>query len=594
MVRGLALVTPEETRPPTLVAALRAVFAALPVRRRLQAGPLLLLMLMGAAAELFTLGALLPLLAAMADPEGSPIMLAIRPYVATLGIRTPQDLLYLFAVVFGAAAVLAAIVRLVLLWASQRFVYGIASELGVQIYAGTLAQPYLYHTRHNTSEIIASVTKVETVANFVLMPLMTAAVALVISCFIIAGLILIDPLVALVAGAGLVTIYLGVSLATRGRMRRNSAIIAAAQTKRIRAMQEGLGGIRDVLIDRSQPVFVEAYSRAEDSFRIARTFNALLGSAPRYVVEAAGMVLIAALAITVFERPGGMAAGIPVLGALALGAQRLLPLVQQIYHGWASSTGNQQLLVDLVTLLERPMPELAGAVEPLPFERVITLDRVGYTYDEARLPALRGITMQIPRGARVGIAGKTGSGKSTLMDLLIGLLEPTEGEIRIDGVPLTAANRAAWQRNVAHVPQAIFLADASIAENIAFGTPPDRIDRARVRHAAEQAELSDVVNALPEGYDTRVGERGIQLSGGQRQRIGIARALYKEARVLVFDEATSALDNETESAVMAAIERLDRNLTVIVIAHRLSTLEGCDLFIRLEGRTPTTSEQINS
>src|SRR5690606_3248342 len=176
----------------------------------------------------------------------------------------------------------------------------------------------------------------------------------------------------------------------------------------------------------------------------------------------------------------------------------------------------------------------------------------------------------------------TGSGKSTLMDIILGLLEPQAGSIRIDGVELTAANRAAWQKNIAHVPQAIFLTDASVAENIAFGVRADDIDHERVRRAAEQAELGAGTAALPQGYDARGGERGIQLSGGQRQRIGIARALYKQASVLVFDEATSALDTETESAVMAAIERLDRNLTILIIAHRLSTLEGCDMVVRLE------------
>ncbi len=567
----------------SIPAALRELFRHLSQHRRRAIVPLLALMLVGALAELFTIGALLPFLAAIAAPEGSPMLETIRPALAMLGARTPQQVLYTLTALFALAALGAAVVRLVLLWASQKFVYGVAYDLGVRLYADTLSQPYVYHTKRNTSEIIASINKVQMIANEFLMPLMIAAVAMVIACFIVAGLIAIDPMVALVTGGGFVVIYLLASVGTRSRLARNSGIIARAQEGRVCAMQEGLGGIRDVLIDRSQPVFVETYERAEAGFRDARARNALFANAPRFIVEAVGMVLIAMVAVVVVGRPGGLAAAIPVLGALALGAQRLLPLVQQIYLGWAQATGGRQNLADVLALLRRPAQEAAGPATALPFEGSVTLDNVGYAYTSGPSPALRGISLEIPRGARVGIAGKTGSGKSTLMDLVIGLLEPTEGEIRVDGVALTAANRAAWQRNVAHVPQTIFLADASVAENIAFGVKKSEIDREQVCRAAEQAELADVIASLPEGYDTRVGERGIQLSGGQRQRIGIARALYKQASVLVFDEATSALDTETESAVMEAIERLDRDLTILIIAHRLSTLEGCDMIVRLEG-----------
>jgi len=573
----------DKARLPSLAASLRALMAELSPRRRWQLGAVLVLMLFGALGELLTLGALIPLLAAMSGSSNGAIPRIVAPILASVGLTDPQQLLYAFAAAFAAAALLAAVLRIVLLWSTQRFTYGVARDLGVKLYSDTLAQPYVYHTTHNTSEIIASINKVEIVTNSVLTPLMGAAVATVIATAIVVGLVLIDPAVATIAGIGFVVIYLAASLFTRRRLRTNGRIIAQAQDARVRAMQEGLGGIRDVLLDRSQAVFVRLYSAAEHRLRSARSTNAVLANSPRFVVEAVGMMLVAVVAVAVAGRPGGLAAGLPVLGALAMGAQRLLPLVQQIYLGWASALGNQQIVQDLVALLRRPSPVMGQATERLPFEQTITLEGVGYSYDAGRVPALKGVSIEIPKGARVGIAGRSGSGKSTLMDLVIGLLEPGEGEIRIDGTPLTAANRAAWQRNVAHVPQAIFLADTTIAENIAFGVPAAEIDHTRVQRAAAQAELADVVAALPQGYDTRVGERGIQLSGGQRQRIGIARALYKEAEVLVFDEATSALDHETEAAVMRAIDNLDRKLTIILIAHRVSTLEGCDLLVRLEG-----------
>ncbi len=563
----------------SLATALSVLFGRLTPSRRRAFAPLMVLMLAGALAEVVTIGAVVPLLDTVALPASNP---GGGPAVLWSG--------YIMAAVFAGAALMAAALRLALLWASNRFVYGVSCELGVRLYADTLAQPYSYHAQHNSSEILASVNKVQMVTSHVLLPLMYGAIAAVIGLAIIAGLIVIDPVVALVSGAGLALIYLVASLAARRGLRRNGAVIARAQGRRVQIMQEGLGGIRNVLLDRSQPVFVHAYEQAEAGFSEARTRNAVLAGAPRFIVEAIGMVLIAMIAVVVVQRPGGLAAAVPVLGALALGAQKLLPLIQQVYNGWAMAMGNRQVLTDVVELLGRTVPAAVVGNVPLPFNHAISLENISYAYPGSPAPVLRGVNLDIPQGARVGIAGKTGSGKSTLVDLVLGLLEPDAGVIRIDGVALTAANRPAWQRNIAHVPQAIYLADASVAENIAFGVRPQDIDRERVRHAAEQAELADVIAALPQGYDTRVGEGGIRLSGGQRQRIGIARALYKQARVLVFDEATSALDMETESAVMAAIERLGSDITILVIAHRPGTLEGCDMVVRLDGGAVSPAE----
>jgi len=289
------------------------------------------------------------------------------------------------------------------------------------------------------------------------------------------------------------------------------------------------------------------------------------------------------LAYVLVSGSGGIAAALPVLGALALGAQRLLPLLQQVYSGWTISMGNRQALFDVLGLLDEPLAVAPDLAQPLAMTppQLIEFAGVGFRYTEETSWVLRDFSLSVPMGTRVGIVGKTGSGKSTVMDLLMGLIEPTEGEIKIDGRCLDEGSRRAWQRQIAHVPQAIYLSDASIAENIAFGADRDAIEMERVREAARRAELHDFIESLPEGYGTIVGERGVRLSGGQRQRIGIARALYKQASVIVFDEATSALDNQTEAAVMRSIFGLREDLTVFIIAHRLSTVEGCDLVVSL-------------
>ncbi len=273
-----------------------------------------------------------------------------------------------------------------------------------------------------------------------------------------------------------------------------------------------------------------------------------------------------------------------VSGALALGAQRLLPTLQQIYYTWANIVGNHASLADTIALLDQPLPvELLQPIPaPLPFQDAIRFDAVRFRYTGDGPWVLDGLNLTIPKGARVGFVGSTGSGKSTTLDLLMGLLMPTEGELLVDGQLISGNRLRAWQQTIAHVPQSIYLADTTLAENIAFGVPPDTIDLDRVQRAARQAQIADFIESRPEGYQAYVGERGIRLSGGQRQRIGIARALYKQASVLVFDEATSALDNATEQSVMDAIEGLSSDLTILLIAHRLSTVRRCDTIVELE------------
>jgi ATP-binding cassette subfamily B protein len=364
----------------------------------------------------------------------------------------------------------------------------------------------------------------------------------------------------------------------------NGQCIAQEQTQVVKALQEGLGAIRDVLLDGTQNVYCDVYRKAILKLQRAGGENNFINQAPRYAMEALGMALIAAFVLALSHRPGGVAAALPILGMLALGAQRLLPLMQQLYGNWSVVAGSKAALADVMALLDQPLPAQAGQPEPEPLKLrdAIRFDNVGFRYGSNGPLVLDGINLTIPKGARVGFIGSTGSGKSTSLDLLMGLLEPTQGKILVDGQPVSLQHQRAWQRTVAHVPQSIFLADRTIAENIAFGILPEQIDLERVRRAAQQARIAEFIESRPEAYSAVVGERGVRLSGGQRQRIGIARALYKQASVLIFDEATSALDNETEQAVMQAIERLSEDLTILIIAHRLTTLKNCDLIVKLD------------
>jgi ATP-binding cassette subfamily B protein len=306
-------------------------------------------------------------------------------------------------------------------------------------------------------------------------------------------------------------------------------------------------------------------------------------------MEAAGMLLIVGIALMLSTRSGGISSAIPTLGVMALGAQRLLPLLQQVYYGWVQVGGYGDVLIDVTQLLSLPCEDEETQVEAVPLKRQITLSNLSYAYPGRDSPVLLNINLRINKGQRIALVGATGSGKSTLVDLIMGLLAPTDGSIAVDGEALTGARVRSWQATIAHVPQAIFLSDSSILRNIAFGVAEESIDRRRAEDAAMRAQLHEFVAQLPEGYETEVGERGVRLSGGQRQRLGIARALYKTASVLVLDEATSALDDATEAAVIQSLESLDERLTIIMIAHRLSTIRNCDLVVRLaRGRVVET------
>jgi ATP-binding cassette subfamily B protein len=543
---------------------------------------LLGLMLVAAFAEVITLGAIVPFLAVLADPQQALQRPVISQAMHLVGLESGADLRLSFALVFAFAAIISGVVRFVLVQATARINYGIGHELGAEVYRRALYQPYEVHVSRNTSEVLGGIHKVDAVV-WVVLSLLNLVSAFVMAVCIVAALVVIDPIVATSALLGFGSIYLLVSVRARRQLAGNSHLINEAYNARIQAAQEGLGGIRDVLLDHSQDIFVRRFCQFDWPMRRAQASNNIIGPAPRFAVEALGMVLIALLAYWLTNDERGIASALPTLGALALGAQRLMPMLQMVYQGWSTVAGNRQVLDDVVDLVCAPTePEASTEVPPLAFQRDIQFDEVSFRY-RAHLPdVLSGLSFVIKKGSRVGIVGTTGSGKSTAVDLVMGLLQPTEGKITVDGVPLVGEARRAWQRNIAHVPQSIFLADASFAENIAFGIPADQIDMGRVRLVAQQAQIADFIESLPQSYQASVGERGIQLSGGQRQRVGIARALYKQASVLVFDEATSALDGETETAVIQAIEALGRDLTIVMIAHRHTTLRGCDKVFRID------------
>ena len=569
-----------------------SILSIMSTQRRIHLAITIALMLLGGAVEVITISAVIPLLTSLAMTD-----------VTTAGM--PQLFASLSSFVFGAgeitiangvlalviAASVTVVVRLSLLWTSVRFVTGLGHDIDLAIFRNFLNQPYEAHVSYNSSEVVAALEKVQVVIFGVLHPLFQGIVSIIIALFIVGFLFLLDAIVATAAMGIMGTIYVLISIFSSQLLKRNSETLATTQTVRIRHIQELFGAIRDVIMSRAHGFFYEHFRHEDQMYRRAQGANAFIQGAPRFVVEGTTMALLALYALYASSQPGGMLTAIPLIGTMAVGAQRLLPLVQQMYYGWSAIQGSQEALKDVERFCEtsKQAPVLPAKTHPaLPLTQNVVLNKVGFRYSGEDKTVLSGVDLTITKGTKLGIVGKTGGGKSTLVDLFMGLLRPSEGSICVDGAPITQSNQYGWSSQIAHVPQSIYLTDNTIGANIAFGMP--NIDKEKMHRAAKLAQIDDYIEGLPEGYDTEVGERGVRLSGGQRQRLGLARAFYRQAPVLVLDEATSALDSDTEEKVMRAIDELDDKITIVMITHRLTSLQSCDKIIEVDAGKVSISE----
>jgi ATP-binding cassette subfamily B protein len=566
------------------VRKLRRIWRYIGIQRQKQFKLLLLLMVLASFAEIVSISAMLPFLGILTNPERIYESTVARPLISIFNISKPSELIIPLTIGFCFAVIVSGSMRLLLLWAGTKLSFVIGSDLNNDIYKKTLYQPYSEHLKKNSSEVISSIVvktqEVISVINHVVVLLSSLFLILSISI----TLLLIAPVVSLISFVSIALLYIFIIRTTHKRLLKNSEQIARNYSNVIKSLQEGLGGIRDILIQNTQATYCSIFYKADLLLRRAQANNIFIGGSPRYLVEPLGVTLIALLACSIALQTEGISSAVPILGSLALGAQRLLPLVQNAYQSWTTITGADATLDDTLALLAQPLPSFIddlSVVNPIEFQRSISLRNVSFRYGEGSAQVLKDINLNILKGSRIGFVGITGSGKSTLIDIIMGLLTPDEGEFKVDGISINSKDPRGWQAHIAHVPQSIYLADATIAENIAFGCSSKEIDMEQVIKAAGLAQIAEAIDKMPFGYQTIVGERGVRLSGGQRQRIGIARALFRKADVLIFDEATSALDSATECMVIEAIRSLRSELTILTIAHRETTLQNCSAIYRL-------------
>ena len=542
-------------------------------------------MLCASISEVLSIGAIVPFLTVIVSPEMFFEHAKARPFIEFLEITNPADLLLPFTIIFAGAVLLSGFLRLSLLWTQTRIGHLIGADFSLKIYRQTLYQPFDFHVTRSSSEVISGITvKAHSVVGGTLIPVLTIISSFLILCTIIVALISIEPLVTLFLLGFFGSLYLMIGFYSRKKLTRLGQISNAETSVVIQSVQDSLGGMREVIIDGTQETFCKLYRESDLKLRLAFANIQIIAGFPRFIIEALGLAFIAFFAYAMAVYGNGLAAILPVLGAFALGAQRLLPMLQNLFNAWSTMRGAAAALEDVLIFLEKPpgILEQSDNNERIIFKKSIDLNFVDYRYSSSAALVLKGINLKIPKGSRVGIIGQTGSGKSTLADIILGLLHPSSGSLAVDGIMIDPANVKYWQACIAHVSQNIFLANTSVEENIAFGVPRKTIDRSLVQDAAKKAQIAETIESWPMGYETKTGDGGIQISGGQRQRIGLARAFYKRADVIVFDEATSALDKKTEDDVMCAIESLNSEVTLLIITHRISTLKDCDFIVELD------------
>jgi ATP-binding cassette subfamily B protein len=534
--------------------------------------------------EMASLGAVIPFLTVLAEPETIFQNEYIQPFISFLQITQPSELALPITLVFILLTIFSALVRFIFLWALTRLSQQAGADLSINIYRHTLFQDYAIHVARNSSEVINGIiTKTTTVTKGVIAPVLNLISTIVTIIGIILVLVVVNIFVTLTAFIGFGSLYLLVMYLTRRNLSGNSKRIAEKSDLMVKSLQEGLEGIREVLLNSNQQFYVNLYKNSDLQMRKATWRNELIFSGPRFLMEAVGIGIVAIIAYLATLQLGGINQFLPVLGAFVLGAQKLLPDIQKAYASYSRIKGSAYSLEDVLELLDQPIPDYASLSSPSPiaFMHSIELKNLSFRYSDESPWVLRDLNLMITKGSVIGVIGSTGCGKSTLLDIIMSLLSSTSGELLIDNKVINNTNKKSWQAHISSVPQDIYLSDGTIEENIAFGLPSEEINQSLVKMAAQQAQISDLVESWDDGYQTIVGERGTRLSGGQRQRIGLARAFYRQSDVLILDEATSALDNDTESAVMDAINNFDHNTTVIIIAHRLTTLKNCDMILSL-------------
>jgi len=560
------------------LATRHVVWGILTGRERRNLVGILILMLIGTVLDTFSIGLVIPMVGILTQRDYLKKFPSIDDF---FGNPSESQFVVGSMIFLLAIFVIKTVFQIWSLWIQRGYSNSITTRVGKRLFAIYLAQPYPYHLERNSATLVRNSQNISSLMSGIIDPVLTITSDALVTTGIFALLIFLEP-----RGTISTVVVFGLSAwlfrrFTNQRIRRWGEAQNFFKERIIRQLQQGFGGVKDVKVLGREDFFVDQYSEhLVGNATVLRRFS-IAQALPRFGLEILTITGLGVLVVTMVGSGRELDSILPVLGLFGAAAFRLLPAVNRVIASMQTITLNRSLVEELYRDLALPVLPKFMVAARRELDTQIEITEVSFAYANAPMPALQGVSLVVKRGEAVGLVGPSGSGKSTLVDVVLGLLVPQSGEVNVDGKNIQDDLRS-WQNQIGYVPQSIFLIDDSLRNNVAFGIPKSLIDEQAVRAAIRSAQLEEFVATLPNGLDTVVGERGVRLSGGQRQRIGIARALYHNPSVLVLDEATSSLDTETEHGVMQAVQALQGDKTVIIVAHRLSTVEYCDRLYRLE------------
>jgi ABC-type multidrug transport system fused ATPase/permease subunit len=535
------------------------------------------LLFFGSLLEVVGIGLLLPFIKIVGDPNVALRHPLVGPWITRAGIVTPRAIITAACIALVALSLFKGVYVAATMRTAYKFIYDKVLALTKRLLTTYLRAPYLFHLHKNTAELVRNTTFEPEAIGGVLKFALFLPTEIIVVVGLLSVLIFTEPRAALVGISAMGTLMWAVSAYSRKELARLGAVRSQEQGRMIQAVNQSLGGIKEVQLLGRQEFFADALARCGRKYTDALRRSTLITQYPRVILETSATLLIVIFVLLIIFSGRDMKGIIGVLALFGMALVRLVPSATRItnaLHGMRFYAHAVTAVADALEI-EKEMRKPAANARPIEFKKSIRLDALTYRYPEAADDSLRAVDLAIPRGARIAFVGSSGAGKTTIANLVLGLLEPTSGRILVDGVDVRE-NIRGWQNHLGYIPQDIYLIDDTIRRNVAFGLPDDEIDDVAVWRALESAQLTPFVQALSGNLDAQVGERGVRISAGQRQRIGIARALYHDPDVLVLDEATSALDNETERLFVAAINSLTHRKTILIIAHRLSTVRDCD------------------
>lgn len=566
----------------------KKLFLLLNRNEKIQSILILILISIMALLEMIGIASILPFMAVLTNPNLIETNLILNKMFETsyiFGVNTNQHFLFALGVIVFLMLIISQIFKIFTTYIQVRFIYMREYTLGKSVLENYLHQPYSWFLNRHSAELGKTIlSEVQTLVFNGMLPLMELIAKGTVTIALVILLIIVDPSLAIIIGISLAGAYSIIFYFVRNYLRRNGEKRLINNQLRFKAVSEAFAAAKEVKVGGLENTYIKSFSNSSRIYAQAFASQSVVSQLPRYVLEAIGFGGILLMILYMMVKTGNFNNSLPVISLYVFAGYRLLPALQQMYSAFVQLTFIEPSLDKLSKDIESLKPISKNQnKEPLSFKQSIKLKNVYFCYPNSSRNALINTSLNIPSKSKIGLIGSTGSGKTTLVDIILGLLEPQKGHLEVDGKIITRQNARSWQKSIGYVPQHIYLSDDTISANIAFGVKSKYIDQKAVEKASKIANLHEfIIKELPNNYQTTIGERGVKLSGGQRQRIGIARAIYHNPKILILDEATSALDNYTEKAVMDAINNLSKDITIIVIAHRLNTIKMCDTIFKID------------